>query len=177
MRHALRIYKDFRKDVEAKKSLLQLYSKLGLTQLAMGRVSFAQKCFGRENAFLKEMVKTFPKELQWKKGLAVSWEKMGSMHSKLGEVNKALKCFQQEAELFNKLCKSFPQDTSLENGLAVAYAKLGIFYRDKHKDAPQARNYFGKAKSLWGNLAGKFPQNQMFAKFSDRVKKDLQSVE
>ena len=176
VRQAMKIYQDFSKDVEVKKNLVQLYSKLGSTQLAMGRVNLAHKCFGRENSFLREMVRSFPKELQWKKLLAHSWEKLGSMHSKLGQSEKALKCFQQEIALFGKLCKSFPKDTSLENGLAVAYAKLATFYRDKQRNLPQARNYFGKAKSLWGNLAGQFPQNKMFATFLGRVKKDLQKV-
>ncbi len=175
-RQALQVCKELAKDVDAKKDLVQLFSKLGLTQMTLGRFDLALKCFTRENSLYQQMFKHFSKELFWKQGLAVSYEKMGSMQSRLGELDEAQKSFGKEIALFGELCKSFPRDTNLENGLAVSYAKLATFYRAKRKDARQARHYFGKAKSLWGNLAGQFPQNKMFAKFLGNVEKDLQRL-
>ncbi len=172
-RQALKVCEEFAKDVSAKKDLVQLFSKLGLLQMSLNRVDLAVRCFSRENALYRQMHKKNPKELFWKQGLAVSYEKLGTMQSKLGELDKAQKSFEQEVSLFTQLCKSFPQDANLENGLAVSYAKFATFYRAKRKDTRQARHYFGKAKSLWGNLVGQFPQNQLFSKFLSNVERDL----
>lgn len=170
------LYDNYPDNERYKQGLAISYSKIGEVYSNFGELEKAVLFFEKEIALFKELNEISSNKVNYKHGLGISFEKLGDIYYKLGDLDRAQKFFNQRLALGVELHDSYPKNVSFKNGLAVSYCKLAQINEIEDKFSP-AISLYKKAEQLWSELTKVAPDDDIFQKYLEKVRKDLNRLQ